>query len=77
MGREAAVEFQKILHNPGVDPISPYYPLAHVGLARAYAVQRDKVNSRREYSEFFTRWNDADRDIPILRAAQREYAGLR
>jgi hypothetical protein len=76
MGRKAAAEFQKIPHNPGVDPVSPYYPLAHVGLARAYALQSDKVSSRREYSEFFTRWNDADRDIPILRAAQREFAGL-
>jgi predicted Zn-dependent protease len=42
MGSEAAAEFQKILNNQGVDPISPYYPLARVGLARAYAVQRDK-----------------------------------
>src|SRR5579859_4594568 len=41
MGREGAAEFQKILHNPGIDPISPYYPLARVGLARAYALQAD------------------------------------
>ena len=77
MGSEAAAEFQKILNNQGVDPISPYYSLARVGLARAYAVQRDKANSRRAYEEFFVRWKDADRDIPILRAAQAEYAGLK
>jgi predicted Zn-dependent protease len=77
MGRDAAAEFQKILHNPGVDPISPYYPLAHVGLARAYALQSDKANSRREYQEFFKLWKNADRDIPILRAAESEYARLK
>ena len=76
-GKQAAAEFAKIVKNQGVDPISPYYPLAHVGLARAYALQSDKANSRREYEEFFTRWKDADRDIPLLREAETEYARLK
>jgi hypothetical protein len=46
-------------------------------LACAYALQSQNTNSRREYEEFFRRWKDADRDIPILRAAQTDYARLR
>ncbi len=41
LGTDAAREFQKILKNQGVDPLSPYFPLAHLGLARAYALQGD------------------------------------
>ena len=32
---KAAVEFKKILANRGVDGLSPQYPLAYLGLARA------------------------------------------
>src|ERR1035438_9241560 len=69
-------EFQKIVRNQGVDPTSPDYPLAHIGLARAYALQGDQAGSRREYEEFFALWKDADQDIPILREARSAYAGL-
>jgi predicted Zn-dependent protease len=74
MGTDAAREFQKIVKNQGVDPISPYYPLAHIGLAQAYALQGDSAASRREYEEFFALWKDADQDIPILREARGAYA---
>jgi predicted Zn-dependent protease len=77
MGADAAREFQKILKNKGLDPVSCYYPLAHVGLAQAYRLQGDKVASRREYEEFFALWKDADRDIPILREALSAYDALR
>ncbi len=76
MGTDAAREFEKIVNNQGVDPISPYYPLAHLGLARANALRGDKAVSRREYEEFFALWKDADQDIPILREARSAYAGL-
>jgi hypothetical protein len=76
MGTDAAREFQKILKNQGVDPISPYYPLAHIGLARAYALEGDNAASRREYEAFLASWKDADQDIPILQEARRAYAGL-
>jgi predicted Zn-dependent protease len=76
MGTDAAREFQKIVKNQGVDPISPDYPLAHIGLARAYALQGDQAGSRREYEVFFALWKDADQDIPILREARSAYAGL-
>ena len=76
MGTDAAREFQKILNNQGVDPISPYFPLAHLGLAQAYALQGDGALSRREYEGFFALWKDADPDIPILREARSAYAAL-
>jgi len=76
MGTEAAREFQKIVKNRGVDPLSPQSPLAHVGLARAYALEGDTAASRSEYEKFFAWWKDADPDIPILKQAKAEYARL-
>ncbi len=76
MGTNAAGEFQKILKNQGIDPLSPYFPLAHLGLARANALQGDIAASRGEYERFFALWKDADQDIPILREARNEYAKL-
>jgi eukaryotic-like serine/threonine-protein kinase len=73
---KAANEYRKILANPGVDVPSPVYPLAHVGLARAYAAQNDKTASRKEYEVFFELWKDADADVPVLQQARREYARL-
>ena len=76
MGTDAAGEFQKILKNQGIDPLSLYYPLAHLGLARAYALQNDIAASRGQYEKFFALWKDADQDIPILREARNEYAQM-
>jgi DNA-binding winged helix-turn-helix (wHTH) protein/Flp pilus assembly protein TadD len=74
MGTEAAGEFQKIVKNQGIDPISPYYPLAHIGLAQAYALTGDEAGSHREYEAFFVLWKDADQDIPILQEAKIAYS---
>jgi len=75
-GADAAREFQKILKNQGVDPTSPYYPLAHIGLAQSSELEGDKAASRREYEEFFVSWKGADPDIPILREARSAYGEL-
>jgi predicted Zn-dependent protease len=72
-GKDAAREFQKILDNRAIDPLSLRWPLAHVGLARAHALAGDKAASRRAYQDFFALWKDADKDIPVLQAAHREY----
>ncbi len=74
---KAATEFQKILDHRGVDPVSPLYPLAHLGLGRAYALAGDTTKSRRSYQDFFALWKDADPDIPILQEARAEYANLK
>jgi eukaryotic-like serine/threonine-protein kinase len=70
----AAAEFQKILDHAGVDPVSPIYSLAFVGLARADAALGKRDDSRKAYAAFLDLWKGADRDVPILRAALREYA---
>ena len=76
-GGKAAAEFQKILEHRGVDPISPLYALAHLGLARASAMAGDTVKSRLAYQNFLALWRNADPDIPVLREAKAEYARLR
>jgi predicted Zn-dependent protease len=75
-GKAAQAEFRKILDNPGITPGSSHGALAHLGLARAYALQRDTVKARAAYNDFFTLWKDADPDIPILKDAKTEYAKL-
>jgi DNA-binding winged helix-turn-helix (wHTH) protein/tetratricopeptide (TPR) repeat protein/predicted Ser/Thr protein kinase len=76
-GGKAAAEFQKILEHRGVDPVSPLYALAHLGLARASALAGDTVKSRLAYQNFLALWRNADPDIPVLRAAKAEYARQR
>jgi tetratricopeptide (TPR) repeat protein len=75
-GAHALLEYQKILDHRGIDPLSPFYPLAHLGVARAYALQKDSPHARTAYQDFFGAWKDADPAIPILKQAQAEYATL-
>ncbi len=76
-GPESAVEFEKILAERGVATNEPIGALAHLGLARAYALQGDTAKSRSAYQEFLTLWKNADLEIPILRTAKVEYASLK
>jgi serine/threonine protein kinase/tetratricopeptide (TPR) repeat protein len=75
-GAEAAKEFQKIVDHPGITIGDAFSALAHLGLARAYALTKDTATARAKYREFFTLWKDADSDVPILVKAKREYATL-
>ena len=75
-GPEAAAEFQKILDHRGIVVNSAMGALAHLGLARAYAMQGDTAKAKSAYKDFLTLWKDADPDIPILIAAKAEYAKL-
>jgi DNA-binding winged helix-turn-helix (wHTH) protein/tetratricopeptide (TPR) repeat protein len=74
---KAAADFEKIIGNRGWPEWEVYAPMAQLGLARAYAMQRDPEESRKAYDEFFTSWKDADPDIAILRQAKAEYKKLR
>jgi eukaryotic-like serine/threonine-protein kinase len=76
-GNEAVAEFQKILDHRGVDPISPMYPLAHLGLARAAVLASDSARARKEYQDFLALWKDADAALPILMEAKKEYEQLK
>ena len=76
-GTKAATEFQKILDHRGIVLYEPIGVLAHLGLARAYALGGDAARARNKYQDFLSRWKDADPDIPILIAAKAEYAKLK
>jgi len=75
-GPAAAAEFQKILDHPGVALNEPIGALAHLQIARAFALEGQKDKSRAAYQDFLKLWKDADPDIPILLAAKSEYAKL-
>jgi eukaryotic-like serine/threonine-protein kinase len=76
-GNEAAAEFQRILDHRSIVQNNAQGALAHLGLARAYALVGDTAKARVAYQDFFTLWKDADPDIPILREAKAEYAKLK
>jgi serine/threonine protein kinase/Tfp pilus assembly protein PilF len=74
---DAAGEFSAILGHRGVSPLSPILIVSQLGLARAYALQRDVAKSRAAYETLFANWKNADPDLPILKQAKAEYAKLR
>jgi eukaryotic-like serine/threonine-protein kinase len=76
-GPLAAAEFQRIIDHRGWDVLSPLWPMAHLGLARAAALQGDLTRARKAYEDFFLLWKEADSDLPILTEAKREYEKLK
>jgi eukaryotic-like serine/threonine-protein kinase len=72
-GSQAAAEFQKILDHSGIVVNGPIGALAHLGLARAYAMGGDTAKARAAYQDFLRLWKDADPGIPILKQARTEY----
>jgi tetratricopeptide (TPR) repeat protein len=85
-GKEAATEFQKILDHSGIVWNCWTGALAHLGVARASALQAKtsqgadadaaRVRALAAYKDFLNLWKDADPDIPILKEAKAEYAKL-
>jgi serine/threonine protein kinase/Tfp pilus assembly protein PilF len=75
-GTQAAAEFQKILDWRAVVANEPIGALAHLGLARSYALAGDAAKSRAAYNAFLFLWKDADPNMPILNQAITEYAKL-
>jgi hypothetical protein len=85
-GSAAAAEFQKILDHSGIVWNCWTGALAHLGVARANALQSRtsqgadadaaRVRALAAYKDFLTLWKDADSDIPILKEAKAEYARL-
>ncbi|HEV8119100.1 MAG TPA: protein kinase [Thermoanaerobaculia bacterium] len=76
-GTDAASEFQKILDHRGSQVASYFYPLAHLGLARAAVLEGETAKARKAYQDLFALWKDADADMPILIEAKKEYAKLK
>ena len=85
-GSDAAAEFQKIIDHSGIVWNCWTGALAHLGVARANALQSRtsqgadadaaRVRALAAYRDFLTLWKDADPDIPILKQAKAEYAKL-
>jgi len=86
-GQQSAAEFQKILENKGIVGNCCTGALAHLGLARANALESRasesadaahaaRVRALAAYKDFLTLWKDADPDIHILKQAKAEYAKL-
>src|SRR6202795_2551585 len=85
-GSAAATEFQKILDHSGIVWNCWTGALAHLGVARANALEvrtsqgadadAARVRALAAYKEFLTLWKDADPDIPILKEAKAEYSKL-
>jgi serine/threonine protein kinase/Tfp pilus assembly protein PilF len=75
-GAAAAREFQKFLDHRGLVVNYPLASLAHLGLARAYALSGDTTKAKTAYQGFFSLWKDADPEIPILKEAKAENAKL-
>ncbi|MGA8440742.1 MAG: protein kinase, partial [Candidatus Sulfotelmatobacter sp.] len=79
-GNAAAAEFQKILDHSGIVWNCWTGALAHLGVARANALQSRtsqgadadaaRVRALAAYKAFLTLWKDAEPDIPILKEAQ-------
>jgi hypothetical protein len=85
-GKAAGAEFQKILDHSGLVWNCWTGALAHLGVARANALEAKnsqgadadaaRVRALAAYKEFLALWKDADPDIPIYRRAKAEYAKL-
>jgi hypothetical protein len=74
-GQEATQEFQKVLAqrlaNRALDD------LAHLDLARAFALASNAAEARRHYQDFFALVKDADPDVPVMAQGRAEYAKLK
>jgi eukaryotic-like serine/threonine-protein kinase len=85
-GSAAAAEFQRIIDHSGMVWNCWTGALAHLGVARANALQyrasqgaeadSARVRALAAYQDFLTLWKDADPDVPILKKAKAEYATL-
>jgi eukaryotic-like serine/threonine-protein kinase len=85
-GAQASAEFQKVLDHSGIVWNCWTGALAHLGVARANALQSRtaqgvdadaaRVRALGAYKDFLTLWKDADPDIPILKQAKAEYVKL-
>jgi hypothetical protein len=85
-GNAAAAEFQKILDHSGIVWNCWTGALAHLGVARANALQArtskgadadaGRARALAAYRDFLMVWKNADPDIPILKQAKAEYARL-
>jgi eukaryotic-like serine/threonine-protein kinase len=75
-GRDAVLEFQKLIDHRTVMIGDAASALARYGLARSYALSGDASNASAQYRQFLDLWQNADPGIPVLQQAKAEYANL-
>jgi tetratricopeptide (TPR) repeat protein len=75
-GLAAATEFHKFIDHTGIVQNFLLGSLAHLQIARAYALSGETVKAKAAYQNFLALWKDADADVPILKQAKAEYAKL-
>ena len=73
MFEAAAADYRLILDNPGVNPISPEYALAHLKFARVLVLQGKFGAARDEYQKFFDAWKYADQNLILLQTVKEEF----
>jgi len=83
---DAATEFQKIIDHGGMVWNCSTGALAHLGIARANALESKKakgavadaarVRALSQYKQFLDLWKDADPGVSIFRTAKAEFAKL-
>ncbi len=68
------VDFQTVLSHRGITFTvgTDVYPVAEIGVARAFAVTGDLVNSAAAYRQFLQLWKDADAKEPLLLEARQK-----
>jgi len=71
--QDAVQTFQRALGLKSLFGLDVTLAFDKLGLARAYALEGDKVHSRTAYQDFFAQWKDADPDVPIMHEAKAEY----
>jgi hypothetical protein len=82
----AILDFQKIRNHRGAyiggigitqnASTTLMYPLAGLGLARAYAAMPDKNLARAAYKQFLAEWSSADSDLQPVVSARSELEQL-
>lgn len=75
-GERAAAEFQRIIDNQTISPLSPYRALAPLNLGRAYGLAGNRTAARQAYERFLERWRGADPEVRLVAQAKREYERL-
>ncbi|MGO9087176.1 MAG: winged helix-turn-helix domain-containing protein [Candidatus Sulfotelmatobacter sp.] len=75
-GTAAAAEFQKLLDHKSIVQNFVTGSLAHLQIARAYAMAGDTLKAKAAYQDFFSLWKDADPGVSCLKQAKAEYAKL-
>jgi serine/threonine protein kinase/tetratricopeptide (TPR) repeat protein len=73
-GNAAAAEFQKLLDHRGIVVNFVTASVAHLQIARAFAMAGDAAKAKAAYQGFVSSWREADADIPVLKEAKAEFA---